>query len=289
MCKFNDSLPMHPRHTCSDLTRIVNEIAADETNITEALRQLLHTLAIEKYVGAIGSAERRTLFIQQSQKYLSIYLPQCKFSLVPTSQYDRHRPQVAVAARKHIAYGETIQYLDGMSAEIRERDLAWLVSQGRAVSIAESRRYAASFVLLCIARFVNHDCKPNSRLVNKYRKSRGDVLFSSVVATRDILPGQEITIYYAEGYFGQGNVDCLCKTCEESTLNGWGLPTSPLLSASEIGAPPFTVTSSTKTRPDAITTVKGMSPSNLSQMPPTQNLYQKHVRGGRPLYLPPWN
>jgi histone-lysine N-methyltransferase SUV420H len=288
VCKFNGGLPAHPLPTRDDLKRIIHQITVDETDITEALCVFLNTSAIQKYTRAIGS-ERRILFIKQSQRYLSIYLPQCKFALVPTTQYDRNRPQVAVAARKYIACGETIQYLDGMSAEIGEREVAWLVDQGRAVSIVESRRFAASFVLLCIARLVNHDCNPSARLVNNYRRSKDGVLYSSVVATRDIVPGEEITIYYAEGYFGQGNVDCLCKTCKDGTSNGWRQPLSSPSSTSEAGDPLSVVTPSTETSLDAITTAKDKFSSKLPQMPLTHRHYPKHVRQGRPLYLPPWN
>jgi hypothetical protein len=37
----------------------------------------------------------------------------------------------------------------------------------------------------------------------------------------DIEPGQEITAFYSADYFGPGNLDCLCETCEKFQRNGY--------------------------------------------------------------------
>ena len=34
------------------------------------------------------------------------------------------------------------------------------------------------------------------------------------MAKSDILPGEETIVDYGEEYFGPGNIDCLCYTCE---------------------------------------------------------------------------
>ena len=40
-------------------------------------------------------------------------------------------------------------------------------------------------------------------------------------AVRDIEVGEEITLFYAGGYFGKGNRKCLYKTCEVCCRNDW--------------------------------------------------------------------
>lgn len=82
-------------------------------------------------------------------------------------------------------------------------------------SIVRSGRKGTSFMFLGPARFANHDCDANARLIT--RGSEG----MDVVAARNIEVGDEITVSYGEGYFGENNEDCLCKTCEDKAANGW--------------------------------------------------------------------
>ncbi|BEJ00522.1 hypothetical protein CcaverHIS631_0503790 [Cutaneotrichosporon cavernicola] len=57
------------------------------------------------------------------------------------------------------------------------------------------------------ARFLNHDCENNVEL---YRKD-GYVTFKVL---RPIRIGQELTTWYGPDYFGRGNRECMCLTCE---------------------------------------------------------------------------
>ena len=52
-----------------------------------------------------------------------------------------------------------------------------------------------------------------------------------VYAVRNIQVGEEITVNYGENYFGEGNCECLCGTCETEGKNGWpGSSTSAISS-----------------------------------------------------------
>ena len=42
-----------------------------------------------------------------------------------------------------------------------------------------------------------------------------------VVAVRDIEIGDEITVTYGDNYFGEGNSECLCESCEKKGHGGW--------------------------------------------------------------------
>ncbi|GMK55662.1 hypothetical protein CspeluHIS016_0207180 [Cutaneotrichosporon spelunceum] len=57
------------------------------------------------------------------------------------------------------------------------------------------------------ARFLNHDCENNVEL---YRKD-GYVTFKVL---QPIKIGQELTTFYGRDYFGRGNRECMCLTCE---------------------------------------------------------------------------
>ena len=56
--------------------------------------------------------------------------------------------------------------------------------------------------------FVNHDCAPNSQFVQEKEKLVG------LQAIKDIMVGEELTIFYSNDYFGRNNKDCECRTCE---------------------------------------------------------------------------
>lgn len=64
-------------------------------------------------------------------------------------------------------------------------------------------------VFLEPARFINHDCQANARLVV------GESRQLFVVATRYTQEDKEITLFYSPDYFGDNNCDCLYITCEE--------------------------------------------------------------------------
>ncbi|KAL9043333.1 MAG: hypothetical protein Q9214_003473 [Letrouitia sp. 1 TL-2023] len=78
-----------------------------------------------------------------------------------------------------------------------------------------SSRKKTPSLFLGPARFSNHDCNANARLVT--RGSEG----MQVVAVRDIDVGDEITVTYGENYFGEENCECLCLTCEEAGRGAW--------------------------------------------------------------------
>ncbi|KIR37014.1 histone-lysine N-methyltransferase SUV420H [Cryptococcus deuterogattii MMRL2647] len=64
------------------------------------------------------------------------------------------------------------------------------------------------------ARFLNHDCNPNVELLRQ-----GNYVTFRVI--RPVRIGEELTTFYGENYFGKGNVECLCLTCEKNHRGGF--------------------------------------------------------------------
>lgn len=92
---------------------------------------------------------------------------------------------------------------------------AELDQRRRDFSIVLSSRNKSASLFLGPARFANHDCGANARLMTS------GIVGMEIIAARDIEEGDEITVTYGDNYFGEDNCECLCKTCEDKRENGW--------------------------------------------------------------------
>jgi len=81
------------------------------------------------------------------------------------------------------------------------------------------------------ARFLNHDCEANCELTRQTFKGGTCISFRT---KRAILLGEELTVFYSKSYFGEGNSECMCATCE-SRGQGYYTHRPPAL---ERGLPP---------------------------------------------------
>lgn len=62
--------------------------------------------------------------------------------------------------------------------------------------------------LLCTLIASQHDCDPNCN----FMPVGADVICFKALKPIDV--NEEITTYYGDNYFGVGNQECLCATCE---------------------------------------------------------------------------
>ena len=142
-------------------------------------------------------------------------MPDCPFEVSTTNRYTIVTHEAAVTARLPIKKGVVIKYLCGQLVSMTpeeelDRDLT-----RRDFSIVMSSRKKTPSFFLGPARFANHDCDANARLT-----TRGSDAME-VVAVRDIEIGDEITVTYGDNYFGEGNSECLCESCEKKGRGGW--------------------------------------------------------------------
>jgi histone-lysine N-methyltransferase SUV420H len=174
--------------------------------MTTALQRLTEQFDVSRYIRTLTEDAAKS-FLGHCTQYLSLYLPDCPFEIVETTKYGR-AGEMAIRARKAISTGETINYLEGRMVPASEADIHDQQRQGQVVSVLESGRFRGAFVLSSLARFANHECHANSQL---YRLSRTRLVIRAV---RSIKVGDEVTVNYGEGYFGSGNADCRCTTCQ---------------------------------------------------------------------------
>ncbi|KAI2015212.1 histone lysine methyltransferase Set9 [Ophidiomyces ophidiicola] len=198
-----------------EVTSILLQDVIVAKDVSKAEKSLLNLTGIRKYVGKLGSEKEKEWFRRHLRKYISIYLPDCPFEVSTTNRYTITTYEAALSARKLIRAGDTIRHLSGTLVALTPEEETTLDLTRRDFSIVMSSRKKTPSLFLGPARFSNHDCNPNARLVTKGSESM------EIVAIRDIEVNEEITVSYGDNYFGVDNCECLCNTCELALRNGW--------------------------------------------------------------------
>ncbi|OJD18362.1 hypothetical protein AJ78_01606 [Emergomyces pasteurianus Ep9510] len=184
-------------------------------DVSRAEKALLALPGLKKFVDRLRSDREKEWFRRHLRKYIVIYLPDCPFEVMTTNRYTITTHEAAVSARKFIASGTTIRGLSGTLVPMTREEEIDLDLTRKDFSIVMSSRKKTPSIFLGPARFANHDCNANGRLVMRGPESM------EVVAIRDIVVGEEITVSYGENYFGEDNCECLCHSCELALRNGW--------------------------------------------------------------------
>ncbi|KAL1988434.1 hypothetical protein VTN96DRAFT_9489 [Rasamsonia emersonii] len=201
-----------------DVGRIILHHIVVARDLATAEKELLALPGLSKYMARLPNDREKEWFRRHLRKYIQIYLPECPFEITTTNRYTITDQEAAVSARKFIKKGEEIKYLSGTLVAMTREEEKDLDLARKDFSIVMSSRKKTPSLFLGPARFANHDCDANGKLVT--RGSEG----MQVVATRDIHVGEEITVSYGDDYFGIDNCECLCETCERLVRNGWSQP-----------------------------------------------------------------
>ena len=202
LSKF-DMPPLQEESTLIDILKIMKK----DQDFRRALDQLLSTewgLEVtanmaEKEIGELKG---------HIQKYLIGLTVDGGFKLDPENRYSMEEHKGAkVSSTKGWGRGEDI--LVATTFDITKDQERELVLRGVDTScMLKSSRSKAVLVVIGPIAFVNHHCKPNCEFVT----------FTSKVvclrSTREIEPGEELTIFYGEDYFRRNNKNCECSDCE---------------------------------------------------------------------------
>lgn len=183
-----------------------------------AEESLLKLPALRKFDNSLKTKGEKDHFRRHLRKYVNIWLPDCPFEVSTTNRYTIVTQEAATTARRFIKKNDPIKYLCGYLVSMTPEEEGILDQSKRDFSIVMSSRKKTASLFMGPARFANHDCNANARLVTMGYDGM------QIVAVRDINLGEEITVTYGDSYFGEGNRECLCETCEKNGRNGWTSP-----------------------------------------------------------------
>ncbi|KAJ8687667.1 hypothetical protein QAD02_023461 [Eretmocerus hayati] len=154
------------------------------------------------------------LLLELITDYLHGLKKEAKFTFERCNRYANDIGDgIKVIANYPIHKGEVIHRLSGKVVKIPQQELERDHSLYDFSIMLNGRE--EEMIYLGPGSFLNHDCNPNAEYIAKENKN------IAIKTLRYIKEGEEINVFYRENYFGKGNMDCKCRTCEMNYKGGF--------------------------------------------------------------------
>ncbi|KAL5605973.1 hypothetical protein BROUX41_006226 [Berkeleyomyces rouxiae] len=212
----------------AEISNIITHEIIVKNNLDSAERRLLETAGLRKFYNSLRTDAEKANFRAHMRRYMNLYCVDCPWEVNSTNRYTIISHEAAITARRFIRRNETIKYLSGIQVVMTPDEEREISVRKKDFSVVVSARSKCASLFMGPARFANHDCAANAKLMTTSQSG------IEIVATRNIDIGEEITVTYSASYFGERNCDCLCKTCENNLRNGWAQTPAAASSTTEL-------------------------------------------------------
>ncbi|OMH85344.1 Histone-lysine N-methyltransferase set9 [Zancudomyces culisetae] len=193
----------------NEILQVVRSLAKGEKGLSDTIIEFKGIESVDKALQILGKKQLKEI-IRQAELYFSMYLPEAGYEISESNRYEvvsGHVEGCVLATKDYETY-QLINYCTGTMTKLEEGDICKLENSKSDFSVMWWGKKKSMCLLLGPARFVNHDCNPNCKFITF---NNGLIGFQAV---RKINVGEEITASYGKDYFGVGNCECLCQTCE---------------------------------------------------------------------------
>ncbi|KAI1725393.1 SET domain-containing protein [Ditylenchus destructor] len=196
-----------PEPERKEVMKIIEHYVMDQS-LSTALHSLFELETVSAFLQHKRPKELNN-FRDHLLRFLMIFDVNAGFTLRPCHRYkaEGHIGGMLIATRTW-SKGQVIESLVGVIGEMSQEEEQELLRRDvNDFSVMFSTRKKRAQLWLGPGAYINHDCRPNCKFVP-------DGHTAIIKVLRDINAGEEITCYYGDNFFGDGNERCECVTCE---------------------------------------------------------------------------
>ncbi|CAI5442527.1 unnamed protein product [Caenorhabditis angaria] len=181
----------------------------DEQDFSCAIAGFLNLRSVKTYLENMNQT-KIVEFRDHIVRFLNMFCSLSGFTIQPCHRYSAENNTGAkLVATRHWSRGDRIERLCGVICAMNEEEENAILTSGvNDFSVMYSTRKRCAQLWLGPGAYINHDCKPTCEFVSHNSTAHIRVL-------RDMKPGDEITCFYGDEFFGDNNERCECPTCEK--------------------------------------------------------------------------